>query len=210
MSMSTQATTAAGPHGPGSAYPLEDGSAPDDTFRIKGNVNSGLYHGEESRGYADTKAEVWFSSEEAAEAAGFKAWDWRSRARKARQAARAAARPVPASRPAPEAPATEAPAAAEAEADTTVDADAPAAEPASASGGADAVPEGPHGPGSAHPLEDASAPHERFHVKGNADSGLYHTADSPHYGRTKAEVWFASNEHAEAAGFKHWKNHKSQ
>jgi len=30
---------------------------------------------------------------------------------------------------------------------------------------------------------------------------LYHTPDSPFYGRTKAEVWFASADAAEAAGF---------
>jgi hypothetical protein len=30
---------------------------------------------------------------------------------------------------------------------------------------------------------------------------LYHTPDSPFYGRTKAEVWFASEAAAEAAGF---------
>jgi hypothetical protein len=42
---------------------------------------------------------------------------------------------------------------------------------------------------------------EGFPVKGNADSMLYHTPDSPFYDRTKAEVWFASAEAAEAAGF---------
>ena len=31
---------------------------------------------------------------------------------------------------------------------------------------------------------------------------LYHTTESAFYGRTKAEVWFASTEAAEAAGFK--------
>ena len=45
------------------------------------------------------------------------------------------------------------------------------------------------GEGSALPREDGSAPHERFHVKGNDDSGLYHTKESPSYNRTGAEVW---------------------
>ena len=40
-----------------------------------------------------------------------------------------------------------------------------------------------------------------FDIKGNADSGKYHTPESPWYGRTKAEVWFDSAEAAEAAGF---------
>ena len=34
---------------------------------------------------------------------------------------------------------------------------------------------------------------------------LYHTTDSPHYGRTTAEVWFTSTDDAEAAGFTHWR-----
>jgi large subunit ribosomal protein L22 len=38
-------------------------------------------------------------------------------------------------------------------------------------------------------------------IKGNADSMLYHTPDSRYYGVTKAEVWFDTEEHAEAAGF---------
>ncbi len=40
-----------------------------------------------------------------------------------------------------------------------------------------------------------------FDIKGNADSGKYHTPESPWHGRTKAEVWFNSAEAAEAAGF---------
>lgn len=40
-----------------------------------------------------------------------------------------------------------------------------------------------------------------YDIKGNADSGKYHTPESPWYSRTKAEVWFNSAEAAEAAGF---------
>jgi large subunit ribosomal protein L22 len=58
------------PYGDGSAAPLEDGSAPDG-FSIKGNAQSMLYHVEGTRYYKATKAEVWFATEEAAEAAGF-------------------------------------------------------------------------------------------------------------------------------------------
>jgi large subunit ribosomal protein L22 len=60
----------AAPYGDGSAAPLEDGAMPEG-FAIKGNAQSMLYHVEGSRYYKATKAEVWFASEEAAEAAGF-------------------------------------------------------------------------------------------------------------------------------------------
>ena len=60
-----------------------------------------------------------------------------------------------------------------------------------------------NGPESAAPLEDGSAP-EGFRVKGNADTMLFHTEESPYYGRTRAEVWFSSEEAARAAGFARW------
>jgi large subunit ribosomal protein L4 len=60
--------------------------------------------------------------------------------------------------------------------------------------------EAPYGPGSAAPLEDGSAP-EGYDIKGNADSMYYHTPESRYYKQTKAEVWFATVEAAEAAGF---------
>jgi large subunit ribosomal protein L22 len=63
-----------------------------------------------------------------------------------------------------------------------------------------AATEAPYGEGSHAALPDDGQP-EGFPVKGNADSMLYHTPESPFYGRTKAEVWFASAEAAEAAGF---------
>ncbi|MGI8870053.1 MAG: 50S ribosomal protein L17 [Mycobacteriales bacterium] len=58
----------------------------------------------------------------------------------------------------------------------------------------------PYGPGSHAPLEDDRQP-DGFPIKGNADSMLYHPLDSPHYDQTVAEVWFATTEDAEAAGF---------
>jgi large subunit ribosomal protein L4 len=54
----------------GSAKPLADGSTPAG-FDIKGNKDSMLYHVPGSRFYKQTKAEVWFDSEQSAEAAGF-------------------------------------------------------------------------------------------------------------------------------------------
>ena len=49
-----------------------------------------------------------------------------------------------------------------------------------------------------------------YTVKGNEDSMLYHTTDSPSYKQTIAEVWFRDVETAEAAGFKRWDSGKSQ
>ncbi|MGN6032479.1 MAG: trigger factor, partial [Thermomicrobiales bacterium] len=43
-------------------------------------------------------------------------------------------------------------------------------------------------------------------VKGNADSGIYHTPDSPAYENTVAEVWFPDAEAAERAGYRAPKN----
>ena len=60
--------------------------------------------------------------------------------------------------------------------------------------------EAPYGEGSALPLDGGKAP-EGFTIKGNSNSMKYHTEESPWYGRTKAEVWFATPEAAEAAGF---------
>lgn len=47
------------------------GSEPPEGFTIKGNERSKKYHLEGSAGYERTIAEVWFKSEEAAQAAGF-------------------------------------------------------------------------------------------------------------------------------------------
>lgn len=57
---------------------------------------------------------------------------------------------------------------------------------------------------SAKPLAGGASPGEEFTIKGNADSMLYHTKESPYYSRTKAEVWFRTAEDAEAAGFIGW------
>lgn len=69
--------------------------------------------------------------------------------------------------------------------------------------------DGPHGPGSAKPGAGGSGP-EGWTVKGNEDSKLYHSPESPSYGRTIAEVWFRDVETAEAAGFNRWDSGKSQ
>jgi hypothetical protein len=71
------------------------------------------------------------------------------------------------------------------------------------------LPDGPHGPGTAAPNADGSGP-AGWDVKGNEDSMLYHTTESPYYGRTIAEVWFRDVATAEAAGFNRWDSGKSQ
>jgi len=64
----------AGPYGPGSAPPAEDGSAPEG-WAVKGEQGSETYHTEDSPHYEQTRPEVWFESENAARAAGFERWD---------------------------------------------------------------------------------------------------------------------------------------
>ena len=55
--------------------------------------------------------------------------------------------------------------------------------------------------GSHAPLEDAAEAPDGFPVKGNEDSKKYHAPDGQWYDQTSAEVWFASEEAAQAAGF---------
>ena len=69
---------------------------------------------------------------------------------------------------------------------------------------------GPFGPNSAKPKADGSAPSGDYTVKGNADSMLFHTTDSPYYTRTKAEVWFKTAADAEEAGFTGWNRRRSE
>lgn len=67
----------------------------------------------------------------------------------------------------------------------------------------------PHGPGSAGPNADGGGP-AGWTVKGNEESRLYHSPESPSFGITRAEVWFRDVETAEAAGFNRWDSGKSQ
>ncbi len=60
--------------------------------------------------------------------------------------------------------------------------------------------EAPYGEGSHAATEDGTQP-EGFPIKGNESSKLYHVPGSPFYERTAAEVWFAGEDAAQAAGF---------
>ena len=73
---------------------------------------------------------------------------------------------------------------------------------AASSDGDEETGDGPFGPGSALPSEDASGP--AGWLKGNADSMLFHGTDSPYYNDTDAEVWFKNEQSARMAGFRHW------
>ena len=55
--------------------------------------------------------------------------------------------------------------------------------------------------GSHVPLEDAAEAPEGFPIKGNEDSMKYHTPDGQWFEQTVAEVWFDTEESAQAAGF---------
>jgi small subunit ribosomal protein S2 len=136
-----------------------------------------------------------------------------ARAQQEREARLAASKAKPAEAPAEE-PAAAAPEQ-QAEATEQPDGSAPTAapqafadtadsdevtDPVAAGAEGESTPEAPYGEGSHAPLDDDGQP-DGFPIKGNASSMLYHTPDSPFYGRTKAEVWFASEDAAEAAGF---------
>ncbi|NEA34768.1 hypothetical protein [Streptomyces sp. SID13031] len=65
---------------------------------------------------------------------------------------------------------------------------------------AETVPAGRYGEGSADAVAHQGPP-DGFTIKGNAQSMLFHTPESPYYGRTKAEVWFRTEADAERSGF---------
>ncbi|MEV6271215.1 hypothetical protein AB0L64_28910 [Kribbella sp. NPDC051936] len=75
-------------------------------------------------------------------------------------------------------------------------------QPGAETGAGDAagVPAGRYGEGSADAVPHQGPP-DGFTIKGNAQSMLFHTPDSPYYGRTKPEVWFRTEADAERAGF---------
>jgi hypothetical protein len=58
--------------------------------------------------------------------------------------------------------------------------------------------------GSVKPRADGSAPSPEYTIKGKEGSMLCHDPSSPYYNRTKADVWFCSEQEASAAGFRVW------
>lgn len=59
-------------------------------------------------------------------------------------------------------------------------------------------------PGSVKPLADGAAPSPEYTVKGKVGSMLCHGPSSPYYNRTKADLWFRSEQEAVSAGFRVW------
>jgi uncharacterized membrane protein ArfC len=68
----------------------------------------------------------------------------------------------------------------------------------------------PYGVGSVRLAVASADGPAGYTIKGNEDSMLYHSSESPTYERTIAEVWFLDVETAEAAGFNRWDSGKSQ
>jgi uncharacterized membrane protein ArfC len=68
----------------------------------------------------------------------------------------------------------------------------------------------PYGEGSVRLAVASADGPSGYTIKGNEDSMLYHSQESPTYQRTIAEVWFRDVETAEAAGFNRWDSGKSQ
>lgn len=66
---------------------------------------------------------------------------------------------------------------------------------------ADAMAGQPYGDGSAAPAADGSGP-DGYTVKADTGSMTYYDEDNPGYADARAEVWFLSPAHAEAAGFR--------
>ncbi len=222
------------PYGAGSVRVKGTATAPDGGYTVKGNEDSMLYHTTDSPSWKQTIAEIWFRNVKDAERAGFAHWDSGGGAAKiAGAAAAGAVGGVAAAKLTggadDEAAATAKMPKIDADADdaatsrfaaSDVDADAPAAKTggiaagtaaaAAAAGGAATAKfaasggvEEPYGAGSARVAAGAAAP-SGYDIKGNEDSMLYHTVDSPSYKQTIAEVWFRDEPSAEAAGFTHW------
>ena len=98
------------------------------------------------------------------------------------------------------APAKKAPAAKKAAAPKAEKAEAAPAKAAESTEAPKATATQPYGPGSKAPLKSGNAP-KGHEIKGNEDSMKFHTPDSPWYDQTVAEVWFDTEESAQAAGF---------
>ncbi|SFS99171.1 hypothetical protein [Saccharopolyspora flava] len=67
-----------GPY-PGAVKAKPNGKSPRSDYRVKGNARSKRYHTMQSPYYERTKASVWFRSAADAEAAGFSAWNSRTK-----------------------------------------------------------------------------------------------------------------------------------
>ncbi|MGC4193175.1 MAG: DUF2171 domain-containing protein [Thermomicrobiales bacterium] len=212
---------AAALHGPAETEGIDwvaavDGEGEPNGWLVKGNADSGIYHTPESSSYERTRAEVWFPDAEAAERSGYRAPRTAHHAgEQAVAASHAAAAAVDTSAStdtdasndeASSEAATSAP-----DAGTSGD-DAPEAfaDEAATEPSDDAATEPPskgHGPADTEGIDWAAAVDGKdapngWLVKGNANSGIYHTPESSSYERTIPEVWFPDAEAAERSGYR--------
>ena len=216
-----------------SAKPLAGGGPPSADYTVKGNADSMYYHTPDSRSYAQTIAEVWFKTEDDARRAGFAlpGTDKKAAARPAKKTAtKVAAKKAPAAKKsatkvaATKSAAKKAPAAKKAATNSAVKKapakksatkvaatksaakKAPAAKKAARATPATKRVAAGKFPGSAKPLSGGRAPSVDYTIKGNEDSMIYHTPESPSYGQTIAETWFKTEAAAVAAGFRKPRN----
>ena len=176
-----------------SAKPLAGGGPPSADYTVKGNADSMYYHTPDSRSYAQTIAEVWFKTEDDARRAGFAlpGTDKKAAARPAKKTAtKVAAKKAPAAK----------------KSATKVAATKPAAKKAAKATPATKRVAAGKFPGSSKPLSGGRAPSVDYTIKGNEDSMIYHTPESPSYGQTIAETWFKTEAAAVAAGFRKPRN----
>ncbi|BBZ31812.1 channel accessory protein ArfC, sunset domain variant [Mycolicibacterium confluentis] len=81
---------------------------------------------------------------------------------------------------------------------------AAAAKATGGTGDVEIADEAPFGAGSVRLASGSATGPSGYTIKGNEDSMLYHTTESPSYEQTVAEVWFQKVEDAERAGFQRW------
>jgi len=67
----------------------------------------------------------------------------------------------------------------------------------------------PYGSGSVRLVSASKFGPSGYVIKGNEDSMLYHSTESPSYEQTIAEVWFVDEATAEMAGFARWDVNKN-
>jgi hypothetical protein len=163
------------PYGTGSVRVAKSVAPPRTEYLVKGDEDTMRYFTVESPDYEKVGAEVWFQDAESAERAGFLRWDAPGDYTVTDHVGGTVIRGA-----------------------TTTEAAGTTAKFASVAGEPEA---GPYGVGSAKAGAGGVGP-VGWTIKGNADSGLYHTPASNAYDATIAEVWFADEATAEAAGFK--------
>lgn len=203
------------PYGKGSIRVVRGTAAPAG-YTIKGDKDTGRYFTLDAPDYDEVEAEVWFANEESAEKADFIRWNAKA-GEHHDPGAEASHFVVKGGTTTPDSakivvtggttvPTGTAAVVHESHSDakttiheTHADASATAARIVSV----DDVPAGPHGRGTIKAYADGTGP-AGWAVKGNENSMLYHTVDSPNYEQTIAEVWFVDEETARRAGFKRW------